>query len=267
MRTDAIRWIRPDAYRFMPPGSPHYIGTDVVRYFWPDDPLASPAQVESKQDVSLDALIATQRKLLQQLRSEVAVLEAEFKFRRFLRNLKYSPDQPRVPAGNPDGGQWTADEQSTDEESEPDTIQLAQSKDAITDADGNPYYQPGGHHEMAKGVYDKWNLQPETRQVFDQATTGRLPPMILRNSSDGVPMGNFWNGPNGAHGIYNEAVGELGDQFLEQNGIKPEEMTPDQARDLLKEIRESQDPRIRDFNSAIRLLRRLFPLRGGRGNE
>jgi len=24
-----------------------------------------------------------------------------------LREDKYSPDQPRVPAGNPDGGQWT----------------------------------------------------------------------------------------------------------------------------------------------------------------
>ena len=26
-----------------------------------------------------------------------------------LRSLKYRPDQPRVPEGNPDGGQWTAD--------------------------------------------------------------------------------------------------------------------------------------------------------------
>lgn len=25
------------------------------------------------------------------------------------RDLKYSPDQPRVPAGNPDGGQWTSE--------------------------------------------------------------------------------------------------------------------------------------------------------------
>jgi len=34
----------------------------------------------------------------------------------FLRpyGLKYSPDQPRVPAGNPDGGQWTSEEGSTD---------------------------------------------------------------------------------------------------------------------------------------------------------
>jgi hypothetical protein len=44
-------------------------------------------------------------------------------------------------------------------------------------------------------------------------------------------------------------------------------MTPNQARELLKRIRESDDPRIRDFNNAIRTLRRLYRLRTGRGNE
>jgi hypothetical protein len=38
-------------------------------------------------------------------------LLADLKFDLTLRRLarKYSPDQPRVPAGNPDGGQWTSD--------------------------------------------------------------------------------------------------------------------------------------------------------------
>jgi hypothetical protein len=35
----------------------------------------------------------------------LAELKYEFAWRRLIR--KYSPDQPRVPAGNPDGGQWT----------------------------------------------------------------------------------------------------------------------------------------------------------------
>jgi hypothetical protein len=29
--------------------------------------------------------------------------------RRLIKELKYSPDQPRVPGGEPDGGQWTSD--------------------------------------------------------------------------------------------------------------------------------------------------------------
>lgn len=28
--------------------------------------------------------------------------------------VKYSPDQPRVPAGNPDGGQWTSEDGTSD---------------------------------------------------------------------------------------------------------------------------------------------------------
>ncbi len=48
---------------------------------------------------------------LARLRYELAGLEidlAALKLRRVLR-LKYRPDQPRVPAGNPDGGQWTSE--------------------------------------------------------------------------------------------------------------------------------------------------------------
>jgi hypothetical protein len=44
-------------------------------------------------------------------------------------------------------------------------------------------------------------------------------------------------------------------------------MTQNQAEELLKQIRESQDPRIRDYNRTIRYLRRIFPLRTGRGTE
>ncbi|HEV7877145.1 RNase A-like domain-containing protein [Bradyrhizobium sp.] len=40
------------------------------------------------------------------LREQVAELRAELKRRR-LEEVKYSPSQPRVPSGNPRGGQWT----------------------------------------------------------------------------------------------------------------------------------------------------------------
>jgi hypothetical protein len=39
----------------------------------------------------------------------VAALEVEIGLRRLARILKFNPDQPRVPAGNPEGGQWTSD--------------------------------------------------------------------------------------------------------------------------------------------------------------
>ena len=45
-----------------------------------------------------------------QMRREFAVLRAEWK--RVLHGYyahKFDPNQPRVPAGNPDGGQWTSE--------------------------------------------------------------------------------------------------------------------------------------------------------------
>jgi hypothetical protein len=46
MRTNAHLAIRHDAYRFMPPGSPRYVGKDVVNYFWPEHKSAQSAEGE-----------------------------------------------------------------------------------------------------------------------------------------------------------------------------------------------------------------------------
>jgi hypothetical protein len=270
-RAGAHLAIRHDAYRFMPPSSPRYVGKDVVRYFWPDENVRRSQAAERKDsaEIAAELDIAAERDELLRLKRELAAIKFELKFRRFLDARKYSPDQPRVLAGNPDGGQWTANGggQGTAENGRADRIRVAQLGGTVTDADGTPYYKPGGHHEMPKGVYEKWNLRPETEKVFREATTGTIPRMTARTTPDGVPVGNAWSGQGGAHGIYNEAIQELSDRFLEKNNIKPESMTPNQARTLLKEIRETEDPRIRNFNATMRLLRRLFPLRGGRGTE
>jgi hypothetical protein len=166
-----------------------------------------------------------------------------------LYERKYSPDQPRVPAGNPDGGQWT----SGSGEGETTELSAASRNKAR------------GHHELPQSLYNKLNLSPETRKVFEDATTG---PINARGIIEGKLRGHFWDGPRGAHGVYNEAVEELRDRFMAEIGIKPEQMTPEQARLLIERIKQSQDPRIRDYNNIIRLLQRLFRTRtGGRGNE
>jgi hypothetical protein len=104
MRTNAHLYIRHDAWRFMPPGSPRYIGKDVVKYF-------GPAQVASDRrlrDGANAAAIALEIRELQDLKCELAAVRTDISFRRFMRALKaYNPNQPRVPAGNSDGGQWT----------------------------------------------------------------------------------------------------------------------------------------------------------------
>jgi hypothetical protein len=98
-RHDAHLWIRPDAARFFPPGTdPAVINPTLPRK--PD--AAKVAAFEAE----IEAEVAAGYRLLAVLREEVAGLRAELKRRRELE-AKYSPSQPRVPAGNPRGGQWT----------------------------------------------------------------------------------------------------------------------------------------------------------------
>jgi hypothetical protein len=96
MRTNAHLAIRHDAYRFAPPGSPRYVGKDVVRYYWPDYPDERKQQEEA----------AVELEELRRIRGELEALRAERRRRFELK--EYNPNQPRVPAGSPDGGRWSS---------------------------------------------------------------------------------------------------------------------------------------------------------------
>jgi hypothetical protein len=88
------RWTRPDAYRFAPPGSPE------AKPPWE---RAEPAPAhDAVSAAELDAFYAEHLEVRRQL--------ADIKFALALRRIfrKYSPDQPRVPAGSHEGGQWTS---------------------------------------------------------------------------------------------------------------------------------------------------------------
>ncbi|ABD08178.1 hypothetical protein RPB_3483 [Rhodopseudomonas palustris HaA2] len=227
MQPDAARWMRPDADRWIRP--------DVARFLAPG---------VRPQDV-FPAL-----------------------------DRKYNPNQPRVPKGNPDGGEWTlgglgarwsidlTGVSPEDSGNPPDRVRLAQVGSSIADIFGLPYYEPGGHHEMVKAVYTKWDLQPETRKVFEKSTTGKLPSGKWVESPEGrLLRGHVWDE---YHAKYNEAVRELSERFLEEKKITPKMMTPRQAEELCARIRLSEVPEIRDDNRAIRLLRQVFRLRFGR---
>jgi hypothetical protein len=55
---------------------------------------------------------------------------------------------------------------------------------------------------------------------------------------------------------------------MRENNIKPEEMTPDQARAVLKATAESEEPRIRTYREMIKRMWMFYRLRSGaRGNE
>lgn len=89
------RWLRPDWQSWMPP-----------RFKWPDERAVERKRAElrareAEEEQEID------REGFTRLRWLVKDLQVDLMLRRL--RLKYSPDQPRVPAGNPDGGRWTAD--------------------------------------------------------------------------------------------------------------------------------------------------------------
>jgi hypothetical protein len=175
----------------------------------------------SARDVSL--AFATQ---LLRLQWQLTATDLQRKLARLVETLKgYNPDQPRVPAGNPDGGQWTSE---------------GGDGGQLTDISSSN--KPGGHHFVPRAVYRNLPLRSDTRKVFDQKTTAPL---------RGGPHG--WSRD---HAIYNRAVAQEFDKFLKESGILPQEMTPDQARTFLQRILDSHDPRIRGYN--LRLYMREF---------
>jgi hypothetical protein len=95
-------WTRPDAYRFAAPGTPEAKPPGWL------DPSATRVRLKEAQEEEARAREAAaqeeyEREVLA-LRHDFAKLKLEYELRRFER--KYSSNQPRVPAGNPDGGQW-----------------------------------------------------------------------------------------------------------------------------------------------------------------
>lgn len=83
--------------------------------------------------------------------------------------------------------------------------------------------------------------------VFESSKTGPLQAEIHRWSKE--------------HDIYSRTVGEKLEDFLRSNKIEPQQMTRAQAKEFTDQIKQSTDPRIRDFNLKIYRKEVLFWLR------
>ncbi|MFZ3351983.1 MAG: hypothetical protein WA268_14055 [Xanthobacteraceae bacterium] len=164
-----------------------------------------------------------------------------------LRKAGFNPDEPRVPAGRPDGGQWTSD-----------GVAGAGDTEVVSDAPDTNWtpgaqYAAEGHHWVPKAVYGKYPLQPETKKVFEKATSGPL-------ADDSV---NRWTME---HRNYNKAVNEAFTDYMKKNNIAADQMTPEQAQEVLEGVKGSFDPRIRTLRMKIlRQSLRYFWVFGPRG--
>ncbi len=147
---------------------------------------------------------------------------------------KYDTSQPRVPAGNSDGGQWTGGgEAGSAANNDEGRVLSDENPDGLVA--GAQY--AAGHHEFPKSLMRKWPLSAEAGKVFNDAVTGPL---------HGEPHG--WSKE---HNIYNKAVDEKFGRFLSENNIQPDKMSANDAKRFLYQIRNSSDPRIRSFNLSL----------------
>jgi hypothetical protein len=94
-----------------------------------------------------------------------AVAEAFHEFYRDLRKANFNPDEPRVPAGNPDGGQWTTE----------GAYGASSDRSVISDAAPDNTWIPGARY-AANNPSDAGNSQqppeilqeePKTRQAIN----------------------------------------------------------------------------------------------------
>ena len=179
-------------------------------------------------------------RILDELKYELAALQVQLalvKHYYISQKAGFKPDQPRWPKGSgEDSGRWSGGAGN-------------QAPNA-----GPVIPKPRGHHIVPGEIYRNEALQPETRRVFEGETIGPLRAQA-HNNGDG-------------HRDYNKAVQETFDRFKTEQGIaRSEDMTPDQARRLIDEVRGSADPRIRNFNMRIIMRELRFFIRRGRGGE
>jgi hypothetical protein len=160
LRHDMHLWIRHDAARFVRPGfDPADVFPTLARERAQKE--AAKERARAAEDAAFDAWIEGQRRVLAALRAEVDELKAA-RARQRLEEAKYSPSQPRVPAGNPRGGQWTdrSGGQSTVAGPSPDT---GQSQDAdLTQPMGNvDIADVSGSSELG----DLFHIKPDDTRI------------------------------------------------------------------------------------------------------
>src|SRR3954447_5569222 len=109
IRHDWQRWLRPDFARWIKPGVDP---ADVVPGLARERAQKQAAQERARaaEDAELAAEIEHERRVLAALNEEMKEVHAEvarWRRRAAEEEAKYSPSQPRIPAGNPRGGRWT----------------------------------------------------------------------------------------------------------------------------------------------------------------
>jgi hypothetical protein len=164
----------------------------------------------------------------------------------------YDPDQPRVPAGHPDGGQWTNKAE--------DGAERINDPRIISDVVPDNLWIPGaeyvaGHHWIAKHLFEKMPFSRETKKAFDAATSGSLVSRIWsRRRQEWLSHGRGWDRP---HRKYDDATEELILKYMKDRSLSFRDVTPAHVPEVVELIKKSPDPRIKPYVKMINTLHRF----------
>ena len=250
LRRDWERWLRPDWENYVQPAYREAMRREIAerkaasegwrcaREWLRDE------QIVREREEALAARRAWEAECAERkMRADIAWERFRVVWAQFLaQKAGFNRNQPRVPAGNSDGGRWT----SGGESGQP------KGSDEVS-ASRRLGSRPHGHHYLTHAFYSKLPLPKETRAVFDEGKTGRLHGQVHRGGRE--------------HDAYNEAVKNLFWRYVDEKGITVETMQPHHAHEVLQRIKTSTEPTIRDYN--IKILRRElhFWIRGFKGRE
>jgi hypothetical protein len=128
------RWTRSNARLYLRPDPKLYLQPNQKLYFKPQ-----PYERKDHPDPSAEL------EELLRLRSELESLKAEIKFRRLLRSSKaFNPNQPRVPGGSREGGQWTSGGGTSGDMRRNDPR-------VVSDATPDNEWKPGAQYAASRG--------------------------------------------------------------------------------------------------------------------
>jgi hypothetical protein len=181
LRHDMHLWIRHDAARWVKPGTdPADVFPTLARERAQKE--AAKERARAAEDAAFDAEIEDARRVQAALRAEVDELKAA-QARRRLEEAKYSPSQPRVPAGNPRGGQWT-DRSGGQSTLAGPSQDMGQSQDA-------DLTQPMGNVELGdvSGSSELGDLKPDDTRVDGVQLAGDPVDLLEQEQRGGHTIG------------------------------------------------------------------------------
>jgi RHS repeat-associated protein len=110
--------------------------------------------------------------------------------------------------------------------------------------------EPDGHHWVIGPIRNDPSLSPEARGIFQDAKTGYF---------------GERHGWDKEHAMYNRGVQDLWDK----NKYDPAKMTREQAEDFVRQVRESNDPRVSSYRMKIynKCIKYAFKRSGIRGTD